>query len=219
MQMVNVRFIVHFIDYTNNTNAAKIKIYILIIEFFRGVMYHLSGLLSKRKKQWGEEVTFEANGMLPAGFHDCSVQEFIATFVDNFPTSQRRRIIMEALWDFSREVYNVGIPGEFWVDGSFVTAKVNPNDANLVLFLQIPNMNVLGPQLMAFRQKYKDTLDIYFAYAASPENQQYANPKDYQQFVNQRNYWRGQFGFDRADSPKGIVRISSDSIAEYLKGR
>lgn len=217
--MVNVRFIVHLIDYTNNINAAKIKIYILIIEFFRVMMYHLGGLLSKRRKKWGEKVDFEANGMLPAGFHDCSVQEFITAFVDNFPTSQRRKIIVDALWDFAREVYNVGTPCEFWVDGSFVTTKINPNDADLVLFLQIPNMNVLGTQLMAFRQKYKDTLDIYFAYATSPENQQHANPKDYQQFVNNRNYWRGQFGFDRADSPKGIVRISCDSIAEHLKGR
>ena len=162
---------------------------------------------------------FEANGMLPAGFHDCSVQEFIDTFVDCFPTSQRRKVIVDALWDFSEEIYNIGIPYEFWVDGSFVTTKINPNDADLVLFLQIPNMNLLGSQLATFRQKYKDTLDIYFAYATSPENQQLTDPSTYYQFVTQRNYWRGQFGFDRADSPKGIVRISCDSIAEYLKGR
>lgn len=162
---------------------------------------------------------FESNGMLSAGFHDCSVQEFISTFVDNFPTSQRRKIITNTLWDFAKEIFDIGLPCEFWIDGSFVTTKINPNDADLVLFLQIPHMNILGSQLTLFRQKYAGVLDIYFAYATSPENQQQASHADYQQFVTMRNYWRGQFGFDRVDSPKGIVRISCDSISEYLKGR
>lgn len=162
---------------------------------------------------------FEANGMLPAGLHKCSVDDFIVTFVDNFPTSQRRKLIVDALWEFSKEVFAEGIPYEFWIDGSFVTTKVNPNDADIVLFLQIPNMNVLGKQLTAFRQKYAGILDVYFAYAASPENQKQVGVADFQQIVNNRNYWRGQFGFDRVDCPKGIVSISCDSIIEYLKGR
>lgn len=164
-------------------------------------------------------MNFDTNGMLPAGFHDCTADEFISTFVDGFPTSQRRSLIVEALWDFAAEVFAVGIPYEFWIDGSFVTTKVNPNDADLVLFLQIPHMNVLGPQVVAFRQKYVGLLDIYFAYAASPDNMQQTSPQNYQKIVNDRNYWRGQFGFDRADNPKGIVRISCSSITEYLKGR
>ena len=168
---------------------------------------------------WGEKVNFEASGMLPAGFHDCTVQEFIATFVDDFPTSQRRKVIVDGLFDFAKEVFDVGIPCEFWVDGSFVTTKTNPNDADLVLFLQAQNMNVLAPQIADFRKKYAGTLDMYFAYATSTENQQLFRSIDYQQIVNKRNYWRGQFGFDRADSPKGIVRIDCDSIAEFLKGR
>lgn len=215
--MITIRFMGQHSSYTNYIR--KNKIYILIIEFPCTIMYHLDRLFSKRREKWGEKVNFEANGMLPAGLHDCSVEDFIAVFVDNFPTSQRRKIIVDTLWDFAQDVFAIGIPCEFWVDGSFVTTKVNPNDADLVLFMQIPNMNILGPQLAAFRQKYAGVLDIYFAYAVSSENQQQANPADYQKFVNNRNYWRGQFGFDRTDSPKGIVRISCNSITEYLKGR
>ncbi len=162
---------------------------------------------------------FETNGLLSAGLHDCTVNEFIDTFVDNFPTSQRRKLIADALWEFVREVFAVGVPYEIWIDGSFVTTKINPNDADLVLFLQVPDINILGTQLVTFRQKYDGILDIYFAYANSPENQQQVTPEDYQKIVNNRNYWRGQFGFDRTDSPKGIVRLSCDSITNYLKGR
>lgn len=164
-------------------------------------------------------MNFEASGILPAGLHNCSVSDFIATFVDNFPTSQRRKLIVETLWTFATEVLREGVPYEFWIDGSFVTTKVNPNDADIVLFLQLSSMNVLGNKLNDFRKKYNGILDIYFAYATSPENQKQVNAVDYQQIVNKRNYWRGQFGFDRTDSPKGIVSLSCDSLTEYLKGR
>ena len=214
---ISVRFIVLSDGYVNY--RAKIRIYMLLVEFLFVIMYHLGKLFSQYRKMWGEKVKFEANGMLTAGFHDCSVQEFIATFVDEFPTSQRRKLIVDSLWEFAKEVFDIGLPCEFWVDGSFVTTKVNPNDADLVLFLQAPNMNVVGPLVNDFRTRYAGTLDMYFAYAASVENLQLLGPVNYQQIVNQRNYWRGQFGFDRTDSPKGIVRISCDSIAEYLKGR
>lgn len=35
-------------------------------------------------------MTFETNGVLPAGFHDYTYDEFCKTFVEDFPTSQRR---------------------------------------------------------------------------------------------------------------------------------
>ena len=195
------------------------RIHIIVIEIPYGIRYYLYSSSSKNREPWGGKVNFGTNGMLPAGFHDCTADEFITTFVDGFPTSQRRSLIVDALWNFAAEVLTVGIPYEFWVDGSFVTTKVNPNDADLVLFLQIPHMNILGPRVTAFRQKYAGLLDIYFAYAASPDNGKQTNPHDYSKIVNDRNYWRGQFGFDRTDTPKGIVRISCESITEYLKGR
>ena len=69
------------------------------------------------------------------------------------------------------------------------------------------------------REKYAGVLDIYFGYAISPENKCAYSPQDYLQIVNTRNYWRGQFGFDREDRPKGIIRLNCKSIAEQLDGR
>lgn len=164
-------------------------------------------------------MNFEANGMLLAGFHDCSVNDFITTFVDGFPTSQRRKFITEALWDFAEEIFKIDVPYEFWIDGSFATTKINPNDADIIVFLQEPALKILGPRFLDFRNKYNGVLDIYFSCAVSPESQKELSPNDYQKIVNNRNYWRGQFGFDRNDIPKGIVRIDCDSLKEYLKGR
>lgn len=164
-------------------------------------------------------MTFETNGVLAPGFHDCTYDEFYAAFVDEFPTSQRRRPIAEALLAFSAEVFAIGEPYEFWIDGSYVTTKINPNDADVILFFQYQHMNAISPLWNTFRQQYHETLDIYFGYAASPENKKFLAPVDYGKIVNNRNYWRGQFGFDREDNPKGIIRIDCASVGIKLNGR
>lgn len=164
-------------------------------------------------------MNFESNGSLRAGFHDCTYDEFYEMFVHGFPTSQRRQLIAENLLNFSKEIFRVGIPYEFWVDGSFATTKINPNDADIVLFWGYQHMTALYPRLNAFRRKYADILDIYFTYAVCQENEQRLPPPDYQQVINNRNYWRGQFGFDRSDHPKGIIRIDCKSISKWLDRR
>ena len=146
----------------------------------------------------GEVVNFEANGMLPSGLHEYSFNQFMAQFVDGVPTSQTRKEIANALVNFSKEIYAIGIPYEFWVDGSYVTTKTNPNDADIVVFLQVPAASVIFPIWNSFRQKYSKWLDIYFAYATSPENQRVLSPNDYQQVVNKRNICKkihDHFGF------------------------
>ncbi len=162
---------------------------------------------------------FEANGALAAGFHDCTYSEFREAFVVDFPTSQRRLLIAENLLDFSKEVFSVGIPVEFWVDGSYATRKINPNDADIVLFFLAQDLYALAPRWTALRRKYNGILDTYYACAVCPENERMLNPLDYEQIVNNRNYWRGQFGFDRKDNPKGIIRLDCKSIVEELRGR
>lgn len=164
-------------------------------------------------------MNFESNGSLKAGFHDCTYDEFYETFVSGFPTSQRRQLIAENLLTFSGEIFRVGVPYEFWVDGSYATTKINPNDADIVLFFSCQHMNSLYPCIDVFRRKYTGVLDIYFAYAVCQENEQKLKPADYQNIINNRNYWRGQFGFDRLDNPKGIIRIDCKSISERLNRR
>lgn len=163
-----------------------------------------------------EIVTFATNGVLSPGFHNCTYDEFYVALVDSFPTSQSRKPIAEALLTFSKEVFAIGVPYEFWIDGSYVTTKINPNDADVILFFQYQHMNAISPLWTIFRQQYSGILDIYFDYATSPENKRLLNPVVYGQIVNRRNYWRGQFGFDREDKPKGIVRIDCMSIEKKL---
>lgn len=100
---------------------------------------------------------FDTKGTLTAGFHDCTYEEFYEAFVSAFPSSQRRESIANALLDFSAEVFAVGTPIEFWIDGSYATNKMNPNDADIILFFLQPHMATLGPLWPSFRKKTKQT--------------------------------------------------------------
>ena len=166
----------------------------------------------------GERVDFGENGMLPSGFHEYTFEQFLTQFVEGFPTSQRRKDIAKTLLTFAKEIFSYGIPYEFWVDGSYVTTKINPNDADVIVFLQAASAAKILTIRGHLRQKYLPNLDTYYAFAASPENQSCLKPDVFQKVVNDRNYWRGQFGFDRADNPKGIVKINCESILKYLEG-
>lgn len=159
---------------------------------------------------------FDINGRLPAGLHNYTIEEFLSQFVDGFPTSMRRKPIFDAMVEFFRELLVSGIPYEFWVDGSYATTKINPNDADIVVFLQVPQYTVLGSQFNNLRNKYRANLDIYFAIATSEENRRILSPNDFGIVTNKRNYWRGQFGFDREDNPKGIICISCTSLKDYI---
>lgn len=164
-------------------------------------------------------MAFEENGMLAAGLHDFDIGVFYTDFVEAFPLSQTRSMIFESLIEFLKEILNAGTPDEIWIDGSYATNKVNPNDADLVIFLDYPQYTRLFPEMDNLRQKFYPQLDIYFAYGIGKANQTLLSPADYNTVVNQRNYWKGQFGFDRKDTPKGIIRINKDTLVDYINRR
>ena len=137
---------------------------------------------------------FDANGMLPAGIHAYSIEEFEQQFVTAFPASQTRSIIFKCLGDFIKTILPLCVPCEFWVDGSFVTTKTNPNDADIILFFDYDDMVKLKSILPQLRKTHPH-LDMYAAYAVSETNRKKLSPADYNNVINHRNYWRGQFGF------------------------
>lgn len=57
-----------------------------------------------------------------------------------------------------------------WIDGSFVTKKVNPNDIDLVIFLEASVFQEKEVELKSLELKYKaEDMDLYFV-KIYPEN-------------------------------------------------
>ncbi|EOJ2772337.1 hypothetical protein ACM2MW_003716, partial [Klebsiella pneumoniae] len=102
------------------------------------------------------------------------------------------------------QAYN--IVSEIWVDGSFTTEKVEPDDIDILIVLDYAMLNAVPQQmhqtvgLLLNRDFVKQNYNIDLL----PLAQNHPNV-DYEE---RRSYWRGWFGFDRQENPKGLVRIS-----------
>ena len=74
--------------------------------------------------------------LLPQGFHDRTLDFLGAEFSKPFPTSATREALLEELTRVVRELEAEGVCGIIWVDGSFVTAKVDPQNIDFLLVME-----------------------------------------------------------------------------------
>jgi len=97
-----------------------------------------------------------------------------------------------------------------------VTSKINPNDVDIVLFFEVTDYINLVHQWGNIRNV--TDIDAYCAAAVNTDSQDKLSPEEFNTITNNRNYWKGQFGYDRIDRPKGIIVLKPDKIMEYLNG-
>lgn len=138
--------------------------------------------------------------LLAPGLHDIKVEELDNHFLSSFAGSNTRPKLIAGLKKYVEALKQVGATFEIWIDGSFATEKPDPNDIDMVIFgsaielnkLPQPKRDVL--QRLIDRASVRLTLgcDVLFCVA---EDQ------------NMRSYWRGWYGFDRNETPKGIARL------------
>jgi hypothetical protein len=149
--------------------------------------------------------------LLPLGMHELSLTELRRLCVDNFSLSSTRNTIMQGLEQIVDTLNSQAIEGKLWVDGSFVTEKINPNDSDVVLFIQGPfydNATIQQRQIVDwFGQDLKAShcCDIYVSYEWPVGHPLY--------WVGEywRAYWLRQWGFGRDETigpAKGIAVIS-----------
>lgn len=100
-----------------------------------------------------------------------------------------------------------GVQGEIWVDGSFVTKKIDPEDADIVVV-------VTGAFLSSATQAQRDALDWVGSnlkgshHCDSYLHIEYDAPhplSSHSQWM--RAYWIRQFGFSRGNHLKGMVLV------------
>jgi hypothetical protein len=158
----------------------------------------------------------QSTGCLPANpkFHDATTEEVGAAFADGFADSQTRPAIFAAyLAHIERWRPLVGQePREQWMDGSFMTDKLDPGDVDFVTFLPEEVVNQVP-------QSDRGTLVNLFAGPATPEGDlchafvvTVATPGTPQERATerQRRYWERWFGHQRPERggyAKGIVRL------------
>ena len=75
---------------------------------------------------------FNESGCLPEGIYDCTIDEATERF-GAFQSSSQRPQLWDRFIEFMREADACELVDAVLVDGSFVTAKADPNDTDLVL--------------------------------------------------------------------------------------
>jgi hypothetical protein len=72
--------------------------------------------------------------LLPKGLHVFSEPDLYSLTVTGFKSSQRRQKLWDSLMQFCDELRDGGlIPCRLWLDGSFLTKKVDPDDIDIVV--------------------------------------------------------------------------------------
>ena len=138
--------------------------------------------------------------LFPPGLHDIAEHELANHFISAFGASTTRPVLVAGLRSFLAALRRVGVEFEVWLDGSFCTEKLDPNDVDLVVFADEHELNKLDPPVQRYLAGLIDRTttrrqfgcDVLFAPAGD---------------VTLRSYWRGWYGFDRLEQPKGMAKL------------
>jgi hypothetical protein len=146
--------------------------------------------------------------MFPVGFHHLTMGDVQQVCVDLFPLSTIRATIFDGLVTFAQTLEAANVTGALWVDGSFLTEKINPKDVDVVLRVQSTIYNAGTKEhreaidwvIANQKQTLKCDSYVFFEYPAG-------DPL-YDEGPWWYAWWLRQWGFSREDEPKGIVVLS-----------
>ena len=106
------------------------------------------------------------------------------------------------------ELKQAGIIGDLWIDGSFVTEKIDPKDVDVVLFVSERRRRAFtARQDKVLRWFYSNlsathSCDSYIAFRFPRSHPEWKDGKQWQA------YWLKQFGTGRSGARKGIIAVS-----------
>ncbi len=160
------------------------------------------------------DLSFDSDGLLmPYTAVTADLESFGRIFVGGFPDSATRGGIFDNYLDwlatFKLTVCQTGFYQ--WIDGSFVTRKNNPNDLDIVTFVDSRVFIQKKKELQSLRSdellKLKK-LDCYFVELLPSDSRQY--------FVYQSDkmYWLHQFSYTKRNPKtdqrheKGFIQIN-----------
>lgn len=149
------------------------------------------------------------SSLLSLGWHPLSIVELRRLCVDKFPLSNTRERIMQGLEEIIRRLCAKDIVGELWVNGSFLTEKIDPDDVDVVLFVEVTFLeSATTEQAEAINWVNSNLKDSFCCDSyVSIEYPQSHPQHSYGEYW--RAYWTRQWGFDQDDNPaKGIAVVS-----------
>lgn len=146
--------------------------------------------------------------LLAAGMHLMSLDDIEALCVSAFPQSMARGPIMAQLRTVVAALASAKISGSLWVDGSFLTKKVEPGDVDLCLCIRAEQL--LCPKKANALHWFRHSAHALFplchpnlCFIASPG----MSDLEKKNVLENWKYWRTWLGTARSKDPKGIAVV------------
>lgn len=145
--------------------------------------------------------------ILPLGFHLFDLPGLRSLCVDGFPESQTRNAIMTGLEGVIQRMRDVDLQADIWVDGSFMTRKIDPADSDIVVRIDGVYLQTSTPQQKEVVSWIQSDLtqthycDSYF-FVSFPDGH-----PNYTHGIWRQSYWIKQFGFSRSLETKGMALL------------
>ena len=163
---------------------------------------------------------FDSNGNLPPGLIDISIKEFEKHYVLDFGGSSTRNKVFNGYIKYCRKMIILEVAIKQWVNGSFTTNKINPNDVDFVTHIdgtKADELDEIGQKKFIdlhdrkqIKSKYLcDVFDPIFVYPKE-------HPDLFESTVNEINYWLKYLGHDRNKNPKGIIEVDLAGNISYI---
>jgi len=147
---------------------------------------------------------FDKNGHLfPYESITCNLEILKNTFIDSFPNSETRFSLGKTYEQFSNDIQQLELKEFFqFLNGSFVTQKLNPRDIDVVSFIDFQMYEAQEKRFKELKVHYKDlNIDCYFV-KKYPEKHKY--------FIRYRTdmlYWNDLFTKSRKRQHKGYLKL------------
>jgi predicted nucleotidyltransferase len=142
----------------------------------------------------------EYDPIFQPGFHNLEEANLDIHFVRPFPNSNQRELLLYHFRRYLSAIRTIGVSIEIWIDGSFATKKFEPSDIDIALVFEPNEVNSLPQDKIALFMEIFNSAEVKIRYKCDI----YPVSRDNQMMLS---YWRGWFGFDRDERPKGIPRI------------
>ncbi len=152
-------------------------------------------------------IQFDSNGNLfPAQIIEIDFEEFRNVFVDAVKGSRTRNLIFEQYLDYLNSLKELlNAPFYQWIDGSFVTKKLNSNDIDFVTFIDSKIFQSKTKEIDVFRKlrfQPRSVIDGYFV-EVLPETH-----KGYKNYELDMKKWFFEFSTTRNFHNRGILQIN-----------
>ncbi|TXT38182.1 MAG: hypothetical protein FD138_463 [Planctomycetota bacterium] len=151
--------------------------------------------------------------LLQIGRHSATLDDIQAVCVDAFPGSTTRPTIMKGLRAVVAKLVLHCIECELWIDGSFLTQKIDPEDCDLVLRArgEFYDNEATDDQRAVIDWVNDNLRDELLCHSGGFFEYEPTHP-EYWLGEYSYCYWMRQWGFSRGDEPdlKGIAVLSLD---------